>query len=558
MTDFIQSLQSRDLSYLRIVAGFWDIPTEHLDSHSALQHLSDAIKDPVLVQEVVDSLPSEARAALDDLINNTGRLPWSVFTRNYGVVREMGPGRRDREQPYRNATVPAEMLWYRALVARAFFDTPDGPQEFAYIPEDLLGCLPAPVHQAVPPLGRAASPAERGQTFLADDAILNHCCTYLAALRLDLPEAELMSQGVGGGFAEAPFTPQALRALLGAAQLLDGGGNPAPEPVRAFLEMPRANALVTLARAWMHSPLINELRLLPGKVFEGDWHNDALRARQAVLDFVSTIPRVTWWSLSAFETDVQARHADFQRPSGDYDSWYMRDEISGEFLRGYSHWGAVDGALIRYVICGPMYWLGLVDLATPLPKADISESPLPVTAFRLSGWFDDILGGELPQGLPAEDQLVQVGSDARLRVPPLVPRAVRYQLARFGIWEALKNGIYVYRLTPASLSRARQQGLQQGHLIGLLRRYAQAIPPYLGKALERWNEYGTEARIQNVVVLRLSSPDLLQTLRGSRAARFLGEPLGPAAVIIKPGAWSKVIEVLAELGYLGEAEMEGD
>jgi hypothetical protein len=557
MTDFIQSLQSRDLSYLRIVAGFWDISIEDLDTRGILQHLSEAIKDPVLVQEVIDSLPGEARAALDDLINNNGRHSWPVFTRNYGIVREMGPGRRDREQPYRNATLPAEMLWYRGLVARAFFDTPDGPQEFAYIPDDLLGCLPEPVHQALPPLGRAASPAERGQTILAGDAILNHCCTILAALRLDLPDTELVSQGIGVDFAEAPFTPRALRALLDAAQLLDGGGNPAPEPVRAFLEMPRANALVTLVRAWLHSPSINELRLLPGKVFEGDWQNDALRARQAILDFVSTIPRATWWSLSAFVNDVHTRYADFQRPAGDYDSWYIRDETSGEILRGYSHWDAVDGALIRYLICGPMNWLGLVDLATPLPKEDTPDSPLPVTAFRLSGWFDDLLGGMLPQGLPAEDQLVQVGSDARLRVPSLAPRAVRYQLARFGIWEAPKNGVYVYRLTPASLSRARQQGLQLGHLIGLLRRHAQSIPPNLGKALERWNEFGTEARIQNVVVLRLSSPDLLQTLRSSRAARFLGEPLGPAAVIIKPGAWNKVIEVLTELGYLGEAEVDG-
>jgi Helicase conserved C-terminal domain len=558
MTDFIQSLQSRDLSYLRIVAGFWDISIENLDAHRALQRLSDAIEEPALVQEVVDSLPSEARAALDDLINHGGRLPWPVFTRNYGAVREMGPGRRDRERPYRNTNAPAEMLWYRALVGRAFFDTPNGPQEFAYIPENLLGRLPESVRQAVPPLGRAASPVERGKLSPAGDAILDHCCTYLAALRLDLPEAELISQGIGTSFEEAPLTPQTLRALLGAAQLLDERGIPAPEPVRSFLEAPRANALVTLARAWLHSPFINDLRQLPGKMFEGDWQNDALRARQAILDFASTIPRGTWWSLSAFIADVRERHADFQRPAGDYDSWYIRDELSGEFLRGFSHWEAVDGALIRYVICGPMYWLGLVDLAAPFPKEDVSDSTLPVTAFRLTEWFDTILGGGFPEGLPVEDQPVLVASDARLRVPSLAPRAVRYQLARFGMWEAQKNGVYVYRITPASLARARQQGLQMGHLIGLLRRYAQAVPPNLAKALERWNEYGSEARIQEAVVLRLASPELLQTLRASRAARFLGEPLGPTAIIVKPGAWKKVTEVLVELGYLSEGEVEGD
>jgi hypothetical protein len=487
MTDFIQSLQSRDLSYLRIVAGFWEVSLENLDARSALQRLAEAIEEPALVQEVVDSLPSEARAALDDLINQGGRLPWSVFTRNYGAVREMGPGRRDREQPYRNTSAPAEMLWYRALVGRAFFDTPNGPQEFAYIPENLLGRLPEPVHQAVPPLGRAASPAERGKPAPVSDSILDHSCTYLAALRLDLPEADLISQGIGAVFDEAPLTPQTLRVLLGAAQLLDEHGNPASEPVRAFLEAPRADALVILARAWLHSPLINDLRLLPGKVFEGDWQNDALRARQAILDFISTIPRGSWWSLSAFVTDVRDRHADFQRPAGDYDSWYIRDTLSGEFLRGFSHWEAVDGALIRYVICGPMYWLGLVDLATPVPKEGVSAGSLPVTAFRLTEWFDTILSGGLPEGLPVEDQLVLVGSDARLRVPALAPRAVRYQLARFGLWEAQKNGVYVYRITPASLARARQQGLQMGHLLGLLRRYAQAFPPNLAKALERWN-----------------------------------------------------------------------
>jgi hypothetical protein len=558
MPDFIRSLQSRDLSYLRILARFWDVPIKAMDARGLLQRLATAIEDPSLVQEVVDSLPSEARAALDELLNSGGRLPWPVFTRRFGTVREMGPGRRDREQPYRNTSVPAEMLWYRALVGRAFFDTPDGVQEFAYIPDDLLERLGEPIHQSVSPLGRAASPAEKANLIRVSDAILDHACTLLAALRLGLADEELVSQGISTTFEDAPLTPQALRALLGAAQLLDEHGDPAPEPVRAFLEAPRAQALVILLRAWVHSPIVNELRLLPGKLFEGEWQNDPLHARQAILDFVSTIPTDAWWSLSSFVADVRERHADFQRPAGDYDSWYIRDEVTGEFLRGFSHWEDVDGALIRYIICGPMHWLGLVDLATPLPKNDKPDSLPPVTAFRLSDWSGALLGVSLPQGLPEEDQAVLVGSDARLRVPSLAPRAVRYQLARFGVWEARKGDVYIYRITPNSLEHARQQGLQLGHLMGLLRRHAQAISPSVAKALERWNEYGTQARIQRVVVLRLTTPDLLQALRNSRAARFLGEPLGPAAVVIKPGAWKKVMEALAELGYLGEVEVEED
>jgi hypothetical protein len=54
------------------------------------------------------------------------------------------------------------------------------------------------------------------------------------------------------------------------------------------------------------------------------------------------------------------------------------------------------------------------------------------------------------------------------------------------------------------------------------------------------------------------SPEVLQALRKSRASRYLGEPIGPAAITIKPGASQKVLAALAELGYLGEIRGEDD
>ena len=72
------------------------------------------------------------------------------------------------------------------------------------------------------------------------------------------------------------------------------------------------------------------------------------------------------------------------------------------------------------------------------------------------------------------------------------------------------------------------------------------------KALERWDEHGSQARLEEVLVMRLGSPEILKKLRATRAARFLGDPLGPNAVIVKPGAREKVMAALAEMGYLGE------
>jgi hypothetical protein len=72
------------------------------------------------------------------------------------------------------------------------------------------------------------------------------------------------------------------------------------------------------------------------------------------------------------------------------------------------------------------------------------------------------------------------------------------------------------------------------------------------KALKRWDQNGTEARAETQVILKVSRPEVLDELRKSKAARFLGEPLGPTSVVIKAGAQPKVMAVLAELGLLAE------
>ena len=53
----------------------------------------------------------------------------------------------------------------------------------------------------------------------------------------------------------------------------------------------------------------------------------------------------------------------------------------GDYLRGFSTWDEVDGALVRFLITGPMHWLGLVDLAAPrLPARRAPPSALRLSA----------------------------------------------------------------------------------------------------------------------------------------------------------------------------------
>jgi len=563
MPDLIDSLHTRDLGHLRIIASLWGLELAATEAEAVLAELAAALLSPQLAAEIVDSLPAEARSALDALLDEGGRIPWSAFARRFGEVREIGPGRRDREQVYLHPISAAEPLFYRALLARAFFDTPNGPIEFAYIPDDLLPLIhrrepeerkegkkekvPAPAAVSAPknpeePLGRPATPLERAEMLPCDDRILDDACTLLAALRLgwsSVPHPAALT---------VPEKP--LKEFLLAAGLVvpgeEGGEVLQLEPVKNFLAAPRGEALACLVKGWLGSDRFNELRQMPHLVCEGEWTNQPLVARRFLLDLLAAIPAGQWWSLNAFVRLVKEKHADFQRPAGDYDSWFIKRLSDGVFLRGFAAWDEVDGALVRYLITGPLHWLGILDLAVP----DKEKAP---SAFRFTAAAARLLEGKTPKTAAEENGRLHVTSQGRIDVPRLVPRPARYQIARFCDWVEERKDEYRYLVTPASLKRASQQGVKVEQLLALLQKSAAGpVPPSFVRAVLRWEKHGTEARLETHLILRLGSPAVLEELRKSSVGRFLGEPLGPTTVIVTPGAQAKVLAALAEMGLLAE------
>ncbi|MFN2281477.1 MAG: helicase-associated domain-containing protein, partial [Anaerolineales bacterium] len=105
-----------------------------------------------------------------------------------------------------------------------------------------------------------------------------------------------------------------------------------------------------------------------------------------------------------------------------------------------------------------------------------------------------------------------------------------------------------YRISPDSLTRAEDQGLRVVHLLSLLENHAEAIPPNILEALQRWEGHGTQASIESKLVLRLGSPAVLEALKKTRVERYILEQLGPTAVVIRPGSQAKIAQALLELG----------
>ena len=535
MPDLFHSLLKQDIGHLRIIAELWGLELDSTEVDAAREELSASLLEPDLLGELIASLSSEADSAITALINSGGRIPWPTFTRKYGDIRDVGAGKRDREKLYLQPVSVTEILYYRGLLARAFFDTEKGPQEFAYVPDDLFELIDREeekeergkdaLKQDAETLGRAASPGEKGREILANDFILDDATTLLAALRLGIepPETKIPTEGV--------------QALLQSANLIKGS-TPQPEPLKVFLESPRADALALLQTAWIESESFNELHLMPGIICEGEWKNQPQETREFLLNLLDAIPEGKWWSINAFIRDIKQKYADFQRPAGDYDSWFIKRESDGQYLRGFSSWDQVDGALIKHFITNILHWLGQVDLC-------IAEGATEPTSFRITNSNSQITS--------KEDKKLHVSSQGLISIQRLAPRVVRYQVSRFCEWEEPREDVYRYRISTNSLTKSKEQGLKAEHLLALLARHSDAgIPPTLVKALKRWEVNGTEARVQTQVILKVSKPEILEEMRRSKAAKFLGEVLSPTTVIIKGGASQKVMEALTELGLLAE------
>jgi hypothetical protein len=148
---------------------------------------------------------------------------------------------------------------------------------------------------------------------------------------------------------------------------------------------------------------------------------------------------------------------------------------------------------------------------------------------------------------------LNVSSNGRITIARFFSRAVRYQISRFCEWDEEKNDDYLYSVSAQSLKRASEQGLKAEQLLAMLVKYTNgAVPPAMVKALKRWEQHGTEARVESLFVLRVSRPEIMEEMRGSKAGKFLGELLSPTAVVVKSGAIEKVMAALTELGFLAD------
>ena len=332
-----------------------------------------------------------------------------------------------------------------------------------------------------------------------------------------------------------------LAAEMGLLRKSDGRIRPTRAAV-SWLKLGREAQLHALADAWSKSNW-NELRHTPELVCEGEsWQNDPILARTALLDALPRSPE--WFRLADLVAHIKQSDPDFQRPDGNYDTWYIREVGRDEYYTGFSAWDEVEGRLLRFLVQGPLYWLGMAEVA--------GMGATDGMAYRLTPRALDWLAAQPPPQEEAAVPLI-VQADGRILVPLTSSRYHRFQAARIAEAQPATPGKpYVYRLTPHSLAAAREQGISPERLLQFLAEASRRQPPKsVRRAIMRWAEHGVEGRLETAVILRVSNATIIETLRNNPKTRdYLGESLGDFAVVVRRDRWQEFRTAVAQLGLL--------
>ncbi|HAF63083.1 MAG TPA: hypothetical protein DCK95_12285 [Anaerolineaceae bacterium] len=535
-------LHDHDEDVRQIILAKWGFIETSEQSPQVIKSIIQSALDNGIFIEIVQTLPQDVRKGFHAILRSGGRMAWSQFSRAYGDIRMMGAAKRERLHPEREPINVAETLWYSGLIGRAFFDAKPEPSEFAYIPDEIIQLFEPNISSLRSPIGKELILPKGSSIKHASDAILDDMCTLLAGLRMGKEMEEIQPM-------RTMFTTAQVLLLVRSMGLYSPKKGLNVNAVQDHLTKPRNSALHDVLRHWLSSSIFPEILFMPNLVFEGGLKINQTEIRRRIVDLMKNIPDGTWWDLKSFIQEIKSSYPEVLRVAGDMDAWFVKSHASDEILRGFEHWDDVEGAFLHFFITNILHALGLCDLAVDRKSSEI-------VGFRWTKWKDLVSQEPAESGSEPTGKLYTL-SQGNVIISASCPRSLRYQIARFCIWKGIRRAEYQYQVTPASLQHARQQELQVSQLIGLLKKHlTQEAAPGFYQALQRFDEKGEYAAINNCILLRINDRRIVQTLKNSDLQKYILEELNPTTLIIQRKGIDHLQAKLTELGYLCQIDGE--
>lgn len=565
MKSLRQSIIDYDIALLKAIALCRAVPITNPSTENIINTLVDTLLSPVDTAIVINELSAEEKEALHFLLAQNGQTDGPRFARQYGVIRQMGPARLERERPWENPANPAEGLWYKGIIYKAFQVTELGGQELVYIPADMLPLFSSTISAHTPSaaafnLTTAPEPdiiiSGKGRLRENFFSLLVHLQTHPVRLQKQSALSATDKQSLIDSLlppVQPVFTAaDELDFLLhlgqraGLLTVAHGRLRPERNAVRNWLQAAPAQQMTQLQNAWRADPTWNDLWHVPGLVPQPTgWENSPLKARSKILEHLKQCPGTNWLVIDDFINIIKQKDPDFQRPNGDYESWYIQDN-KGHMLMGFEHWDQIEGGLIQYVLTHILPLLGVVDLGGP------AEAVAPTT-FRLTPVGEVFLAKKsITDEAPQKTVFLRVNEKFYVRVPPQTSLYDRFQLARFAQFDNREQGKIVYKITRASISRAVKNGVTPDQIMAFLTRATNnQIPLNIVEALRSWGTRYASAKLEQATILRLKDETVLVELRKNPTVNhLLGEHLGPATLLVAPKNVAELRRLLTDLGYL--------
>ncbi|HCU99022.1 MAG TPA: hypothetical protein DGM69_06735 [Chloroflexi bacterium] len=540
-----------DLTLLTVIATTAGIEINANNQRDSAIELAELMQNPNNLAINCAGIGQEAHKILKTINSSNGRMTVSSIHRNFGAIRPLGPEAIKREQPQLDPANSVETLWYHGLIGRAFDDHKDA-QEYYYIPSELRPLLPHPKQKMIMNNSIYSIASKKQDIILAKTTLVDDICTTLAFLRnWNKTKEYLLSNYMNSPINRLyPYLhhPKILPMTVTLLQELgcwsESSGILSSENIRKLLNDSRAQQLYTLATTWYQSYKWIDLFSVPKLQFNdfSSIRTNSQSVRKYILSKLEQCEGNQWINLEKFIDNIHGNDPDFQRVSGDYESWYIVDQSTDKPLIGFKNWHNIEGALIRHMITHTLHIMGMIDIT--------NNKEL----FRLNKMFGQFMNNK-PWSINDSEEFLAINDEGLITAFCSSNRADRYLASRLGTWEKTRDkNIYRYRICANKLSTAIDQGFSANQICSFLQRSTnQQIPHTIIKAIQEWANNNTSATLSKVTIITFNSVTTLKKfLNSPQTKKYVDEQIGPLTVQVRYNNSKKLYDAMMKIGILLE------
>ena len=533
------------------------LPYYYLYRQDIGEQISRQLTDPSVISTILSGLDPQARAALDALIAQNGRMMARLFFGEFGSFSDSA-GAYARQDRYGKPSTAAQSLADCGLIYLGYMDGGAWRGEAVFIPDDLmplmpkvaikpfshlLATAPPPAYVAVPrsvvrDIGmllcmcqRDAVRAVYGDRLSKRDVLkLNDDMSY----KQDLSNLRAEADAQWITFVHHAATQLALVAI-------DDGRLIPTHKGEDFLGISHDKQLRTVCNAFMKDGSWSDVSrcLAPGLVYTQPdaGYNVAIRGR--IVAALKHCPPGQWLTIASLDKAIRAHDPAFLRSRAGDSGWQPWQRAS-EFLGG---WDVIEAPLLRYVLCGPLLWLGLVQVGGPEANGEPDVFRMTEQGAILLGLREGRL--EAPEATPV---VIQPNFDVVVqRETPPGEVFLLQQVATL----IKRDQASLYRIDQTSFWRCLRAGHDIDKIIATLERIARRdLPQNVAYTLRGWAQKYGEITIERVTLLRTTSDALLAELRANRKLAVQGgETLSPRAMALDDPDTAGLLAVLQKAGY---------